>query len=369
MTSSDDGAASEQERLLRDFLGFSLGAPMLFAPPEYAKGSSTREPPDLVWMTQDMLLLMNMQSSTSSQEKQDKHNFTQLRGWLRAWASSPLTLEGDTPLGRVAFAWGERPVALLSVTAAKYTWAEVRYDIIPKTHQASQHVVICCTFPAEALMHLVRMGGSAVDLAHLIERVAQENRRVPLDELQAWMQVEVEASIETLILKYGPGPHFEDDFIDSYAFETIQGLRAMTSASAASENSKGALEAATVFNDLTWAQGAEATWTFNAMANIVKSTAYTDEVATCSGKALLLGRHWLYFAACNASAPGATSALAAAIPPDPNHAGKPMMALVSMIHCGPVSIQSEVAMLMGHPPSTGTQTLEALIRARGYRPS
>ncbi|XYX72744.1 hypothetical protein ACAD36_00701 [Clavibacter nebraskensis] len=367
MPGNKDEAASEQERTMREFLGYSLSAPMLFAPPEYAKGSSTREPPDLVWMTQDLLLLMNMRSSKANQEKQDDHNFRQLRGWLRTWASSHVTLDGDTPIGRVEFEWGERPVALLSITAAQDSYAEVRHDLISENHVAADHTLISCTLPAEALMHLVRLGGSAVDLAHLIERLADAGRRVPVGELKQWMLTEVESSIETLFAKYGPGPHFDDDFVDSYAYETVQGLRAMTSADVSTDNARRAMQAAAVFNDLTWSQGAEAAWTFNAMVNIVKTTACTHEPVALVGQKLQLGPHWLYLAAYNASAPGAGETLANAIPANPDRQGEPMMTLVSVIKCGPTAIDSENAMFLGHPPQVGTQTLDALLRARGYR--
>jgi hypothetical protein len=69
---------------MKVFGEFAMGAPFIFVPDKYGKGSGNREPADLVWACNGCVVLIYL-TRTGDACRAQLHNVRQAKGWLRAW--------------------------------------------------------------------------------------------------------------------------------------------------------------------------------------------------------------------------------------------------------------------------------------------
>jgi hypothetical protein len=65
---------SEQETVLEEFMQNSFGAQHLYVPREFRKGTAQREPADLAWSADGLVVLFYMTASTNKLVDQIEHN-------------------------------------------------------------------------------------------------------------------------------------------------------------------------------------------------------------------------------------------------------------------------------------------------------
>jgi hypothetical protein len=79
---------SNQESSIEFLAQYSCGAPFFFLPEDYRKGKSgKREPADLAWVDDELVVLFYLTESAEDIEKQIQHNLRQARGYRRLWRS------------------------------------------------------------------------------------------------------------------------------------------------------------------------------------------------------------------------------------------------------------------------------------------
>jgi hypothetical protein len=156
---------SSQERIIAGLSERCVGGRLVFRPDPWPKGSTgTREPADLIWSTNGVVLLMSMKSGDGAVKKknQDK-SLRQLKGGLREWRSGR-RLTGFNGATRFDLAYDAKAhVVLLSLVEA---------DDLPVTsHSAMAErlgVAIVATAP-EALLHrLIYRRGTSRDLIEVL---------------------------------------------------------------------------------------------------------------------------------------------------------------------------------------------------------
>jgi hypothetical protein len=155
-------------------LEHGMGAPFLFAPDEYLKGSGGRRQPqqpcDLVWWCRDTAFLINITSISRSFEKATAHNLDALRGLLRVWR------EGRAMTGRNDFrsirleASEVDHVVLLSVVDVPSAVAHARAEA------TTGGTLTIASLPQEVLQTLVSTAGSALDLADFLLALSRLDR-------------------------------------------------------------------------------------------------------------------------------------------------------------------------------------------------
>jgi hypothetical protein len=254
--------SSDQEEIVQMFASYSMSAEMLFTPDEYKKGNATREPCDLVWVSRDMLLLICMQKSKDVKVEQDKHNFTQLRGWLRIWQSTSHLLTGRSALREFAYDWDDLPIVLMSVTDSPDSGASITsLSEFPK-NAAEERVIITCSIPAASLVLLAQLGGSAADLARLVKRLSTEKDGVPEDVFNSWMHARREVALQRLFRVRAVDYVDYEAFLSTYAHQSLLQLR-----QANHEQKQVSLPGdadpkttSTIFNDVEWFHLFDTAW-------------------------------------------------------------------------------------------------------------
>ncbi|HEX5355531.1 MAG TPA: hypothetical protein VFW93_04915 [Aquabacterium sp.] len=100
-TQRSPGMQSEQEAIIESMLDRSFGAPFLFIPRKYRKGSAHREPADLAWLCNGLVALFYFTRSTAALDQQVEHNLRQAKGYLRLWRTGDATyaLRGKNRFG------------------------------------------------------------------------------------------------------------------------------------------------------------------------------------------------------------------------------------------------------------------------------
>ncbi len=181
--------SSLQEKVVGAAARTSFGAPFLFHPNVYRKGNATREPADLVWVCRDVVMLFTMTGGNRDFAQQTRHNMAQLLGWLRAWRSGrALTGSNEYQHFNLELA-SVRLLVLCSVSQANSSGVEWLTDYTSQAQDrlGESPLVACVSLPEDVLMSLVRSGGSALDLADLLLRVAASSTSVPAEIATEWL--------------------------------------------------------------------------------------------------------------------------------------------------------------------------------------
>ncbi|WP_437586989.1 hypothetical protein [Sorangium sp. So ce1000] len=162
---------SNQERLIRTISEHSMGAPYVFQTKEYKKGSSTREPADLVWVCNGCIILMYMKQGRNV-SKAIKGNLDQAAGWLRAWQGGQ-PLIGHNENGHINLSFNpSRHLVIVSVVRGDERAYRYHYDEVRRLFKYG--VVLCATIPEDALIYLTHCGGGAVDIVNLMILLAEQ---------------------------------------------------------------------------------------------------------------------------------------------------------------------------------------------------
>ena len=297
--------ASDQESAVHAFASYCLSATMIFAPNEFKKGNATREPCDLVWVARDMLFLIAMQASTKPQLKQDNHNVTQLRGWLRTWCTSDIKLEGATPITQYSISHDELPLVLVSVADAEDGKAAIlRLPGAPK-NEAEEKVLLACSIPAVALMQLAHTGGGAADLACLIDQLAKAERPVSTFVFLQWIDDLRNSSYHRLLVKHRIPQELSTEFLDTYPHHVILSLRHSGGVYESGEGNKANYAVVSAFNDLNWFQTYEICWYMAYFAGSIIETPVGELGPGAMGRIIKSGNYTIYVGAYAAAAPGA----------------------------------------------------------------
>ncbi|MBE3077541.1 hypothetical protein [Clavibacter michiganensis] len=302
-TSNDH--ASAQESQVHEFANYSLSATMIFAPVEYKKGDATREPCDLVWVARDMLFLIAMQESKKSQEKQDSHNLTQLRGWLRAWSTLGLKLEGETTLRSYSIGPTEYQTVLISVTDT----LEGRASILPlpgaPKNAAEEKVILACSIPAAALSHLATAGGGAADLAALIDQLAKAPEPVSAHVFIQWIDDLRNSAYHRILVKYRIPEALSRKFLDTYPHHVLLSLRHSGWAKDEIVKDKANYGVVSAFNDINWYQTYEICWHLACFAGAIIEVPVGQLGPGGMGQILKMGNYTVYIGVYDAAADGA----------------------------------------------------------------
>lgn len=151
---------------MKVFGEIAMGAPFIFAPDEYRKGSGPREPADLVWACNGCVVLIYLTRKKDAARAQ-QHNMQQVHGWLRAWRTLGQTLDGHNRYGPFSIdsADARYPhVVVLSVIECD--------DAIAEYHHAETRalgVTMFATVPLGAIAYLARMHASMLDVLHILD--------------------------------------------------------------------------------------------------------------------------------------------------------------------------------------------------------
>lgn len=244
---------SEQEKILLEFCTHSMGAPFVFCPLEYQKGNAIREPADLVWATNNVIVLLygvakrnNPSADTEviqgRKNKLIEHNLSQARGWLSEWRN------GRTLLGRNEFQEFNiknddyKFCVILSVI--DYGQEEGWYH-----HELADEfeVSLCATISQKAFEYMVRIGCTHIDTIDLLlmlkKHEAEGSKGVFLNFVQAFHHVAVsKADPHNKIFKS------EGNLIYRQTERYLRAFRTMLNANTQKTNT-AALELTAMFND------------------------------------------------------------------------------------------------------------------------
>lgn len=158
---------SEQERIISAFSKKSFGAPFIWEPETYLKGSGVREPADMVWTYKRTAFLVNMKAGNSTAERLHDANFRQLRGWVRAWVGGE-RLRGNNDWSSFDLAYDDVDlIVLISVAAGNDTFCDVRPTEFAD-EALSKKALLAVRLSPQVFLFLAERGGSACDLADLI---------------------------------------------------------------------------------------------------------------------------------------------------------------------------------------------------------
>lgn len=154
-------AQSPQERFTRTLSEYSMGAPFVFRPAP--DRTPSREPTDLLWVSNSCLILMYLKETKHFQKGVNK-NLRQAGGFLRRWVAGR-DLHGSNEYGDITLAANQqRHVVVLSVVDSP--------DAVAIYHQPDPRypsVLAWVTVPMVGLLRLLANGGSAVDLLAIIK--------------------------------------------------------------------------------------------------------------------------------------------------------------------------------------------------------
>jgi hypothetical protein len=156
---------SDQETVLEEFMQHSFGAQHLYVPKKYRKGTAQREPADLAWSADGLVVLFYMTASTKKLKDQIEHNRRQANGYHRLWATNKpqYALKGRNQFGdECSVSYDSVQVYLTLLVVSDECGIDILQPITPKTRNA---VIVV----PEMLLHRVaQFGGSIVDLLTLI---------------------------------------------------------------------------------------------------------------------------------------------------------------------------------------------------------
>jgi len=158
----------------------SFGAQNIYIPQNYKKGEKKhkeKEPCDLAWFGNGVLVLFYLTSGNKSLEKQDEHNLKQARKWIHYWRhQSNQKLNGINRFG----------------DSVSISFKEINYCVLLSVVSHSTGIVFhkvaknkpygyTCTIP-ESLIHAISgFHGTVVDLLDLIYKYSSNPRRAILN--------------------------------------------------------------------------------------------------------------------------------------------------------------------------------------------
>jgi hypothetical protein len=244
--------ASVQEQLVSELTRHSLGAPFLFEPDSYRKGSAIREPADLAWLCRDTLFLFNMQAGRATCAQQTEHNMSQLHGWLRMWSLGS-RLQGANEWQTFDLAIDEvGAIVLLSVVHS----ADARLEVHPPPfavprNKAEARVLARTTVPTSVLLELAHRGGSALDLADLILRVHGLEAPVTEEEALRFVVEHHEAAFARAEAAPEVRRDRDEELYRSVLTMIARGLRTMLKQGVTNGDAMD-LDGVATFNDLDW---------------------------------------------------------------------------------------------------------------------
>ncbi len=157
---------SVQETVLEEFMQRSFGAQFIYVPKKYQKGTAQREPADLAWAVDGLVVLFYMRSSKEELSAQIEHNQRQAIGYHRLWATGkPLyALRGKNRFGDECFVAYKSVRAYLTLLVVS---EQCGVDFLPPITRNIQNAVMVVP---EALIHRVaEFGGTIVDLLHIVD--------------------------------------------------------------------------------------------------------------------------------------------------------------------------------------------------------
>ena len=165
---------SEQEQLIHQLSTHSMGAPFIFEPPIYDTGKGQREPADLVWACNNVVILLYMkgkkEDTTSSSEiilnrrkKLIEANFRQAKGWIKEWRDGrELIGRNDYQEFKIKYSQKKHCIVLGIID---YGDQEGCYHL---DYAEDLGVNMCATFSQKALEYIISMGCTFIDIVQLI---------------------------------------------------------------------------------------------------------------------------------------------------------------------------------------------------------
>jgi hypothetical protein len=190
---------SDQETVLEEFMQRSFGAQSLYVPKKYDKGSAQREPADLAWCSDGLVVLFYMRSSKEELPDQIDHNMRQAVGYHRLWASGrpKYALRGRNRFGDECFVPYNSVRAYLTLLVVS---DKCGVDILEPIARDIQNAVVVVP---ETLLHwIAEFGGSIVDLLTIIDSflaVRLEVRERCEDNFEALNNLVVQYVNESLV--------------------------------------------------------------------------------------------------------------------------------------------------------------------------
>lgn len=244
--------ASLQEQVLRELIPLSFGAPFIFEPDVYRKGSGVREPSDLAWVGRDVVFLFAAQQSATAYDKQVQHNMRQLEGWLRMWALGPKLTGRNEWLTFALEPADVEHIVLVSVVHGEAASMEL-LPRPPKTSSLESKVLARVAMPDLVLVDLARRGGSAADLADLILRISEESGVVDAGRALALLREQHERAFAYAGSAYRFDPPEEE--LERHVLQMLlRQIRVLPSGSGAVPD--GLMDGLLTFPDLDWESGA-----------------------------------------------------------------------------------------------------------------
>lgn len=153
-------AQSEQEAALQAFMSNSLGPSRMFHPSDFPKGPGQREPADLAFVNDGLVVLFYAKSNGGKLEEQVNGNFRQASGYLRQWKGGlpKHTLKGFTTSGARAYVPFKKVEHLVIVSVVS-----CRCGISLRPAEVGSPPGVRIVVPDVMFFWLAQFGGSIVD--------------------------------------------------------------------------------------------------------------------------------------------------------------------------------------------------------------
>jgi hypothetical protein len=152
----------------------SFGAQNLYVPNNYKKRKNReKEPCDLAWFGNGVLVLFYLTSGKKTIQKQDDHNLNQAKKWIKYWERTPTQhLEARNRFGdylSIKFNDVEYCVCIPVISHCT--------GIVFHMLNENKPIGFTCTVP-EALIHAVaQQHGTVIDLLEIIQKYSLKTRR------------------------------------------------------------------------------------------------------------------------------------------------------------------------------------------------
>jgi hypothetical protein len=245
---------SEQEAILNGLSRYSIGSPFVFYPEKFKKGDSIREPADLVWVVNNVVVLIYMtkrsyRENTSTETIQQRknrlieHNLNQAEGWLNAWRKGQ-KLSGKNEYQEFSVSHDDnKHVIVLSVIDYGHEQGDYHQDFSERLN-----IDLCATISQHAFEHMIKIGCTLVDVVDLLLMIREHDKVEPgssfIDFVKSFHHVAVnKADPDGKIFRR------EGNLIYRQTERYLRGFRSMYQSSSGKDHST-ALELASILNDL-----------------------------------------------------------------------------------------------------------------------
>ena len=161
--------ASPQEKLLHNLTCYGLGYHDVFLPTLY--GRKGKEPADLAWKVDDVVILINCKkNSRKNQYKQDEHNLSQARDWLRNWSrGTPLKGKNDSRDFDIDFSSISKILVISVPDGTGFSCRRLSF----KPHYGKLKLIAAVSIPMETLSFIFESGTNSQDLVNFINIIYQ----------------------------------------------------------------------------------------------------------------------------------------------------------------------------------------------------